>query len=155
VVLCVDEKSQVQMLDRMQPLLPLSFGVTERRSHDYAHHSTITLFAALLSERQAKRGSDRSTVELERAIRDYLAVYNQSPALFVWHKTADQIIESVGRFCTRVNQDTIDLAKKYYESRHSGLDPESSSQPVNTTFRTSLDTGFCRYDVYTVCSPDQ
>jgi plasmid stabilization system protein ParE len=38
----------------------------------------------------------------------------------------------------------IDLAKKYYESRHSGLDPESSSQPVNTTFRTPLDTGFCR-----------
>ena len=38
----------------------------------------------------------------------------------------------------------IDLAKKYYESRHSGLDPESSSQPVNTTFRMPLDTGFCR-----------
>jgi len=58
---------------------------------------------ALLTERQIKRGSHRSTIELERAIRDYLAVYNQNPTPFVWHKTADQIIESVGRFCTRIN----------------------------------------------------
>ncbi len=186
VVLCVDEKSQIQALDRTQPLLPLSFGVAERRSHDYVRHGTTTLFAALdlatgqvmgqlhrrhrateflkflrtieqnvppdlaihlvmdnygthktpsvrawfarhprfhlhftptsgswlnlverwfalLTERQIKRGSHRSTVELERAIRDYLAVYNQSPTPFVWHKTADQIIESVGRFCKRIN----------------------------------------------------
>ena len=186
VVLCVDEKSQIQALDRTQPLLPLSFGVAERRSHDYVRHGTTTLFAALnlatgqvmgqlhrrhrateflkflrtieqnvppdlaihlvmdnygthktpavrawfarhprfhlhftptsgswlnlverwfalLTERQIKRGSHRSTVELERAIRDYLAVYNQSPTPFVWHKTADQIIESVGRLCKRIN----------------------------------------------------
>jgi len=185
VVLCVDEKSQIQALDRTQPLLPLSFGVAERRSHDYVRHGTTTLFAALdlatgqvmgqlhrrhrateflkflrtieqnvpadlavhlvmdnygthktasvrawfarhprfhlhftptsgswlnlverwfalLTERQIKRGSHRSTIELERAIRDYLAVYNQNPTPFVWHKTADQIIESVGRFCTRI-----------------------------------------------------
>jgi len=183
--LCVDEKSQIQALDRTQPLLPLSFGVAERRSHDYVRHGTTTLFAALdlatgqvmgqlhrrhrateflkflrtieqnvpadlavhlvmdnygthktasvrawfarhprfhlhftptsgswlnlverwfalLTERQIKRGSHRSTIELERAIRDYLAVYNQNPTPFVWHKTADQIIESVGRFCTRI-----------------------------------------------------
>jgi transposase len=186
VVLCVDEKSQIQALDRTQPLLPLSFGVAERRSHDYVRHGTTTLFAALdlatgqvmgqlhrrhrateflqflrtieqqvpadleihlvmdnygthktpavsawfarhsrfhlhftptsgswlnlverwfalLTERQIKRGSHRSTRELESAIRDYLAVYNQNPTPFVWHKTADQIIESVGRFCTRIN----------------------------------------------------
>lgn len=35
VLLCVDEKSQIQALDRTQPLLPLSFGIAERRSHDY------------------------------------------------------------------------------------------------------------------------
>ena len=40
VVLCVDEKSQIQALDRTQPLLPLSFGVAERRSHDYVRHGT-------------------------------------------------------------------------------------------------------------------
>jgi transposase len=47
VVLCVDEKSQIQALDRTQPLLPLSFGIVERRSHDYVRHGTTTLFAAL------------------------------------------------------------------------------------------------------------
>jgi hypothetical protein len=35
---CVDEKSQIQALDRTQPLLPLSFGMAERRSHDYVRH---------------------------------------------------------------------------------------------------------------------
>ena len=186
VVLCVDEKSQIQALDRTQPLLPLSFGVAERRSHDYVRHGTTTLFAALdlasgkvigelhrrhrsgeflkflrtidqnvpveldihlvmdnygthktptvkawfarhprfhlhftptsgswlnlverwfglLSERQIKRGSHRSTLELETAIRHYLDTHNQNPQPFVWHKTADEIIDSVGRFCKRIN----------------------------------------------------
>jgi transposase len=186
VVLCVDEKSQIQALDRTQPLLPLSFGVAERRSHDYVRYGTTTLFAALdlatgrvigelhrrhrsseflkflrtieqsvpaeldihlvmdnygthksptvrawfarhpryhlhftptsgswlnlverwfaiLSQRQIKRGSHRSTLELENAIRHFLDVHNQDPKPFVWHKTADEIIESVGRFCTRIN----------------------------------------------------
>ena len=187
VVLCVDEKSQIQALDRTQPLLPLSFGVAERRSHDYVRHGTTTLFAALdlatgkvmgelhrrhrsieflkflrtidqnvpatldvhlvmdnygthksptvkawfarhprfqlhftptsgswlnlverwfglLSHRQIKRGSHRSTVELEKAIRDFLATHNANPRPFVWHKTADEIIDSVGRFCKRINE---------------------------------------------------
>lgn len=186
VVLCVDEKSPIQALDRTQPPLPLSFGAAARRSHDYVRHGTTTLFAALdlasgavmgelhrrhgateflkflrtieqnvpteldihlvmdnygthktpsvrawfarhprfplhftptsgswlnlverwfalLTERQIKRGSHRSTLELERTIRDYLAVYNPNPTPFAWHKTADHIIESVGRFCTRIN----------------------------------------------------
>ncbi|MGZ9013097.1 MAG: IS630 family transposase, partial [Burkholderiales bacterium] len=47
VVLCVDEKSQIQALDRTQPLLPMSFGIAERRTHDYVRHGTTTLFAAL------------------------------------------------------------------------------------------------------------
>jgi transposase len=186
VVLCVDEKSQIQALDRTQPLLPLSFGVAERRSHDYVRYGTTTLFAALnlatgqvigelhrrhrsseflkflrtieqsvppqldihlvmdnygthksptvkawfarhpryhlhftptsgswlnlverwfaiLSQRQIKRGSHRSTLELEKAIRNFLEIHNQDPKPFVWHKTADEIIESVGRFCKRIN----------------------------------------------------
>jgi transposase len=186
VVLCVDEKSQIQALDRTQPLLPLSFGVAERRSHDYVRYGTTTLFAALnlatgavigelhrrhrsseflkflrtieqsvppqldihlvmdnygthksptvkawfarhpryhlhftptsgswlnlverwfaiLSQRQIKRGSHRSTLELEKAIRNFLEIHNQDPKPFVWHKTADEIIESVARFCKRIN----------------------------------------------------
>ncbi len=47
VVLCVDEKSQIQALDRTAPLLPLQPGQVERRTHDYARHGTTSLFAAL------------------------------------------------------------------------------------------------------------
>ena len=187
VVLCVDEKSQIQALDRTQPLLPMSFGVAERRTHDYVRHGTTTLFAALdlatgkvigelhrrhrgseflrflrtidqsvppeldihlvmdnygthktptvkswfarhprfhlhftptssswlnlverwfglLSLRQIKRGSHRSTVALEQAIRDYLEIHNDDQKPFVWHKTADEIIDSVARFCKRTNE---------------------------------------------------
>ncbi len=47
VVLCVDEKSQIQALDRTAPILPMQPGLIERRSHDYVRHGTSTLFAAL------------------------------------------------------------------------------------------------------------
>ncbi|QRP44719.1 IS630 family transposase [Amycolatopsis sp. FDAARGOS 1241] len=47
IVLCVDEKSQVQALDRTQPMLPMQPGQVERRTHDYVRHGTTTLFAAL------------------------------------------------------------------------------------------------------------
>jgi transposase len=47
VVFCVDEKSQIQALDRTQPLLPMRPGQVERRTHDYKRHGTTTLFAAL------------------------------------------------------------------------------------------------------------
>ena len=46
VVLCVDEKTQVQALDRSQPVLPMMPGMPERRTHDYARHGTTSLFAA-------------------------------------------------------------------------------------------------------------
>lgn len=47
LVLCADEKSQIQALDRSQPLLPMRPGQAERRTHDYVRHGTTTLFAAL------------------------------------------------------------------------------------------------------------
>ena len=46
-VFCVDEKPQIQALDRTQPLLPMQPGQVERRTHDYTRHGTTTLFAAL------------------------------------------------------------------------------------------------------------
>jgi transposase len=187
LVLCVDEKSQIQALDRTQPILPMMPGVPERRTHDYSRHGTTTLFAALniatgkvigelhrrhrskeflqflrtideavpgkldvhlvmdnygthktptvrrwlarnprfhvhftptsaswlnqverwfatLTERQIRRGTHRSTVELERTIRDYLSVNNRDPKPFVWTKTADQILESIKRFCMRTSE---------------------------------------------------
>lgn len=47
VVLCVDEKSQIQALDRTQPILPMGPGRPEQHTHDYYRHGTISLFAAL------------------------------------------------------------------------------------------------------------
>jgi transcriptional regulator with XRE-family HTH domain len=47
LVLCVDEKSQIQALNRTQPIFPMQPGQAERRSHDYQRHGTTSLFAAL------------------------------------------------------------------------------------------------------------
>ena len=187
IVLSVDEKSQIQALDRTQPMLPLAPGVAERRTHDYKRHGTTTLFAAfdvatgkvigelhrrhrakeflqflrtidadvpaeldlhlildnygthktpsvkawlarhprfhvhftptsaswlnqverwfaLLTQKQIKRGSHRSTIELERAIREYLDIYNEQPQPFIWTKSADDILASIVRFCERISE---------------------------------------------------
>jgi transposase len=47
IVFCVDEKSQIQALERTQPMLPLMPGIPARQTHDYMRHGTTTLFAAL------------------------------------------------------------------------------------------------------------
>ena len=47
LVLCADEKAQIQALDRTQPIPPMRPGQTERRTHDYKRHGTTSLFAAL------------------------------------------------------------------------------------------------------------
>ena len=46
IVLCVDEKSQAQALERMQPILPLRPGLPDRQTHDYIRHGTTSLFTA-------------------------------------------------------------------------------------------------------------
>ncbi len=46
-MLCVDEKSQIQALDRTAPILPIRPGIPEKQTHDYVRHGTTTLFAAL------------------------------------------------------------------------------------------------------------
>ena len=187
LVLCVDEKSQIQALERSQPSLPLNFGTPEARTHDYRRCGTTTLFAALdvatgrvigkikrrhrsvdfvsflrhvdqavpddlevhmildnygthktervkrwlirhprfhcrftptgsswlnlverffasLTERQLKRGTHRSVVALENAIRDYLEVHNEDPKPFRWTKSADEIIESVNSVLKVINR---------------------------------------------------
>jgi transposase len=185
VVLCVDEKSQIQALERNQPVLPMQPGRPEQRTHGYTRHGTTTLFAALdvatgevigslhrrhrtdeflkflrtidqavpaeldihlvmdnyithktkrtkawlarhprfhvhftptysswlnqverffalLTDRCIKRGVHRSTQALERDIRSFLKVTNDEPQPFVWTKSADQILENIRRFCSRV-----------------------------------------------------
>jgi transposase len=63
----------------------------------------IERWFALLSERQIKRGTHRSTSELERAIRQYRDTYNKNPRPFIWAKTADEILASVARICSRIS----------------------------------------------------
>ena len=58
---------------------------------------------ALLTEKQLRRGVHRSPRELEAAITRYLALTNDAPKPFVWTKTADEILESVARFCRRTS----------------------------------------------------
>ena len=91
VVLCVDEKSQIQALDHTQPLPPLSFGVAERRSHDYVRHGTTTLLAA-------------SDVATGKVIGELHRRHRGSEFL-KFLRTIDQsvLIDSVGRFCKRIN----------------------------------------------------
>lgn len=186
VVLCIDEKSQIQALDRTQSILPLQPGLPEQRTHDYKRHGTTSLFAALnvatgevigrcyrrhrsteflkflrvidrcvpkdqeihlvldnysthktalihnwllrrprfhlhftptssswlnlverffstITQDQIRRGTHRSTKELEDAIETYLKIYNESPKPFVWTKSADEILESIKSYCTRIN----------------------------------------------------
>lgn len=180
VVLCVDEKSQIQALNRTQPGLPLNPGKPTTRTHDYKRNGTTSLFAALdiatgevigrlkrrhrtaefleflntidrqtpkdlhvhlvldnygthktqqvrewlanhprfhvhftptsaswlnlverffatLTDKWIKRQSHVSVKDLEDSIRHYLRVYNEDPKPFSWHKSADEIISSVGR----------------------------------------------------------
>ena len=186
MVLCVDEKSQIQALDRTQPLLPMSAGYCEHRTHDYVRHGTTTLFAALdvksgrvignlhrrhrsqeflkflkaidretpddldlhlildnysthkvpavrrwlvrhprfhihftptysswinlverwfsaLTEKKLRRSTHKSVRRLERDLKGYIEINNESPKPFVWAKTADEILAAVARFCKRTS----------------------------------------------------
>jgi hypothetical protein len=58
---------------------------------------------ALLSEKEIKRGTHRSAVALEQAIRTYLTRYNANPSPFMWTKSADDILASLGGFCKRIS----------------------------------------------------
>jgi transposase len=186
VVLCVDEKSQVQALARSQPAFPMMPGMPERRTHDYVRHGTTTLFAAMnvadgsvigslhrrhratefkkfltkidaevpddldvhlicdnygthkhpiikawleahprvtlhftptysswlnLVERffgyvtadLLQRSDHRSVQALEADIRKWVKAWNENPKPFVWTKTADQILGSLGRLIQRIS----------------------------------------------------
>ena len=84
LVLCIDEKTPIQALDRTQPLLPMPPGQVERRTHDYRRHG-IPLCGPRREEREGARRE-------------------QWPAeAFVWTKTAEEILTSVVRFCQRTS----------------------------------------------------
>jgi len=186
LVLCVDEKTQVQALDRTAPVLPLRPGLPERRTHDYVRHGTTNLYAALdvasgmvitdmterhraqefrsflnlinrsvpddldvhlvidnvsthktpdiqrwlvrhprfhlhftptysswmnlverwfaeLTTKWLRRGTHRSTKELEMAINDWVDPWNEDPKPFVWHKSATEILATLASYCARIS----------------------------------------------------
>jgi transposase len=79
VVLSTDEKTQVQALDRTQPLLPIEFDATEKRTHDYVRHGTTNLFAALdvrtgevFGECRPSRDSESFLAFLKKAVKPHV-----------------------------------------------------------------------------------
>jgi transposase len=186
VVLCVDEKSQIQALDRSQPVLPLMPGMPERRTHDYHRNGITSLFAAFdiadgaviselhrrhratefkkflitidkrvpaeldihlvcdnygthktpavkawlakhprfhlhftptgsswinqverwfgfLTDQKIRRGAHHSVQAPEADIRSWIADWNTHPRPFIWTKTAEEILDSLARFCSRIS----------------------------------------------------
>ena len=63
----------------------------------------VESFFSLLSRRRLKRGVHRSTLALEKDIRSFLEVHNEDPTPYVWSKPADQILQSLGRYCADIN----------------------------------------------------
>jgi transposase len=61
---------------------------------------------AALTEKYLRRGTHRSTRQLEDSIRHYLDIYNTNPQPFIWSKSADEIVASLERFCARVRSAT-------------------------------------------------
>ncbi len=106
LVLCVDEKSQIQARDRTQPLLPMRPGQVER-------------FFAALTEKQFRRGVHRATREPEQAIRDHIDTVNANPRPFRWTRSADDILATIKRFCLRT-LDTAECQKKISKTWESG-----------------------------------
>ena len=185
VVVCVDEKTGIQALDRTQPSLPMRPGQVERRTHDYKRHGITDLFAALnvatgevlhqtrprhraiefrrfldaiddnvpegldvhvvldnssthktdainkwllrhprftfhftptssswlnlverwfaeLTTKKLQRSAHRSVAELIDDLDDWIAQWNNNPQPFVWHKTADQILDSLKKYLTNL-----------------------------------------------------
>jgi transposase len=186
VVLCLDEKTQVQALDRTAPILPLVPGTPQRRTHDYKRNGITNLYAALdvasgqviadmtprhraeefrrflnlidksvpmqldvhvvldnqsthktpsiqrwlvrhprfvlhftptyaswlnlverwfaeLTTKWLKRGTHHSVNELVASIRTWITNWNDEPRPFTWHKTADEILDSLASYCQRIS----------------------------------------------------
>ena len=186
VVLCVDEKSQIQALDRTRPILPMLPGTPQRATHDYKRHGTSSLYAALdlatgkvigslherhraiefhkflqtidrevpahlavhlvldnssthktpkiqrwlarhprfvlhftptssswinlverwfaeLTTKLLKRGAHPTVRALNADIRNWIDTWNENPRPYVWTKPAERILESIARYCQRIN----------------------------------------------------
>ena len=89
IVLSVDEKSQIQALDRTQPILPLRPGLPERQTHDYERHGTTTLFAALNVLEGTVIGECQSRHRHQEFLRFLNEIENNLPARLEVHLVMD------------------------------------------------------------------
>ena len=87
VVLSIDEKSQIQALDRTMPILPMQPGLIERRSHDYVRHGTTTLFAAL----EIATGTVTAAVKPRHRHQEFLAFLKQVARAYPDDGTGQQL----------------------------------------------------------------
>ncbi len=87
IVLCVDEKSQIQALDRTVPILPMQEGRIERRSHDYYRHGTTTLFAAL----DIATGHVTAALKPRHRHQEFLAFLKQIERAYRHHVDTDGV----------------------------------------------------------------
>jgi hypothetical protein len=97
MVLCVDEKGQIQALDRTQPMLPIAPGIAERRIHDYMRHGTTTLFAAL------DIATGEAPGELHRLHRssEFVRVLRTLDASVPWGLDVHLVMDNYGTHNTR------------------------------------------------------
>src|SRR5580692_8312803 len=91
VVLCVDEKTAVQALERSQPLLPLQPGQPERRSHDYFRHGSLDLFAALNVATGQVIGRMRARHRSVEFVEFLDAIEQQAPSGLAVHVVLDNL----------------------------------------------------------------
>jgi len=96
IVLCVDEKSHVQVLDRTQPVFPLRLGVPERQTHDYHRHGVTSLFAALniASGKSSHRATAGTVIKNSYGSYARLIPRFQPSSTFIWCSTTTQLINS-------------------------------------------------------------
>jgi transposase/DNA-binding CsgD family transcriptional regulator len=121
LVLCVDEKSQIQALDRTAPILPLRPGLPERQTHDYKRHGTTTLFAAF----NILNGKVIGTCQDRHRSREFIRFLNHLEAQL----PADQDVHLImDNYCTHKSAEVQRWLKPKKRKRfHFHFTPTSSS----------------------------
>jgi transposase len=89
IVFCIDEKSQIQALERTQPILPMREGIPERQTHDYYRHGTTTLFAALNAASGKVIGACRKSHKAEDYVEFLKVLDRKTPKKKTLHIIAD------------------------------------------------------------------
>ena len=112
LVLCVDEKSQIQALERTQPLLPLGLGHVEGVTHGCIRHGTTTysswlnqveIWFNIITRKAIRRGSFASVTQLKERILHFTDHYNPGARPFLWTATADSILHKIQRLCMAIS----------------------------------------------------